>query len=1113
MHGNSIIGIIRESRSKWERRCPLSPLDVKYLIREHGMRIIIQPSSRRVYPDLAFAEAGAEISDDLSQCGTILAVKEVQIPALLPDRTYLFFSHTIKAQQKNMELLDSLIQKRIRMIDYETITEDGSRGGTRLVAFGKFAGIAGVVGLLRGLGERLLSLGFSTPFLHVGSMYSYANVASAFAAVKACGDAIAEFGLPAEICPLTVVVTGNGKVASGAMEVWSLLPHEIVDPFSLRELVSSNVQTKTRKIFLTTATAEHMVRRMTEASPNSPFCASSPSTSPRSSPSSSTFSLDVTSLNPSTLHIPDDIDVDCSSFDKQLYKAHPELFEPVFHIKIAPFASIICNCMYYENRFPKLLTVSQTRELASSHRLRLLGLTDISCDLKGSIEFLRFFTSIEKPFLVYDAENDLFHESLDYQPSGFLFHAIDHLPSECPRDASDYFGQCLRPFLPIIAKCKGGNDVSILDQLNSLPAQLSGAIICMNGQLTPNFTYISVLREAAEKIKASRGLRQVRNESFLTLRLFGHLFDTLMLNKALDVIEDKGASAQIIDFKVGRDRSAPTELRLQLFASGAGQSLESIVDHLASIALQAGVALTIDSGNLLSIDQPKAAVSPLAKPVSINPRRILILGSGFVAGPCVGYLIKRNSSDRITLCSVIPGEAKAISDQYGSRVVPILLDVEAESKKVDGGSLGEFIQKNDIVISLVPAFLHAPVARLVIARQKLMVTASYVSPEMAALDDDAKKAGVIILNECGLDPGIDHMCVCRLVDGIHSRGGIVTSFISSCGGLPAPEVADNPLGYKWSWSPRGALLAMMNGAHFREDSNEITVSPGTLLTTASPFRLSSSAALALESLPNRDALLYISKYRLDSENTLGKLLTMKRNTLRYAGFSKRMEILSNLGLLSTEPRDFASSTFLNKRLTLRLFLTSLISVTSPETLLESDSTSSTRIIVSILLKNYGTKLSLAEADDFIQWLGLERDITLVPGPGLNTFIPLDTIAGFLANHPGMLLHEGERDLAVMQHEIRAEFPDGTVELHSSALLEFGTILENDSSGKKTVVTAMSRTVGITAATAASLLLERGLEISHGGVYTPTTPNFYIPILTMLEQEGIAAKESVKVRLS
>jgi len=1109
MHGNSIIGIVRESKSKWERRCPLSPLDVKYLIQEHGLRIIIQPSSRRVYPDLAFAEAGAEISDDLSQCGTILAVKEVQIPALLPDRTYLFFSHTIKAQQKNMDLLDSLIQKRIRMIDYETITEDGSRGGARLVAFGRFAGIAGVVGLLRGLGERLLSLGHSTPLLHVGSMYSYANVASAFAAVKACGDAIAEFGLPAEICPLTVVITGKGKVASGAMEVWSLLPHEIVDPFSLRELVSSNDQTKTRKIFLTTATAEHMVRKMTEASPNSPLCA----TSPR--PSSSTFSLDVT-LSPSTLHIPDDVDVNRSSFDKQLYKAHPELFEPVFHIKIAPFASIICNCMYWEDRFPKLLTITQTRELASSRRLRLLGITDISCDLKGSIEFLRVFTSIEKPFLVYDAENDLFHESLDYQPGGFLFHAIDHLPSECPRDASDYFGQCLRPFLPVIAKCKGGNEVSIYDQLNSLPVQLSGAIICMNGQLSPNFTYISVLREAAEKIRASRGLRQSRNESFLTLRFFGHLFDTLMLNKALDVIEDKGASAQIIDFKVGRDRSAPTELRLQLFPSGSGQSLESIVDHLTSIALQAGVVLTIDSGNLLSTDQPKAAVSPLEKPVSVNPRRILILGSGYVSGSCVEYLMKRNSSNRITLCSVIPGEAKAISDQYGSRVVPILLDVEAESKKVDGGSLGDLIQKNDIVISLVPAFLHAPVARLVIKNQKLMVTASYVSPEMAALDDDAKKAGVIILNECGLDPGIDHMCVCRLVDNIHSRGGIVTSFISSCGGLPAPEAANNPLGYKWSWSPRGALLAMTNGAHFREDSNEITVSPGTLLATASPFRLSSSAALALESLPNRDALLYISKYRLDSENTLGKLLTMKRNTLRYTGFSKRMEVLSNLGLLSTEPRDVTSSTFFNKRLTLRLFLTSLISVPSPqllETLLESDSTSSTRIIVSILVRNYGTKLSLAEADDFIQWLGLERDITLVPGPLPNTFIPLDTIARFLANHPGMLLHEGERDLAVMQHDIRAEFPDGTVELHSSALLEFGTILENAASGKKTVVTAMSRTVGITAATAAALLLERGLEISQGGVYTPTTPNFYVPILTMLEQEGIAAKESVKARSS
>jgi alpha-aminoadipic semialdehyde synthase len=381
LSGNAILGITRETKSKWERRCPLSPTDVQYLIKEHGLRILIQPSSRRVYPDISFSEAGAEINEDLSSCGTILAVKEVPLSFLLSDRTYLFFSHTIKAQHSNMALLDSLVEKRIRLIDYETITEDGSRGGTRLVAFGRFAGIAGVVGFLRGLGERLLGLGYSTPFLHIGSMYSYSDVASAFDAVKKCGEAIKKFGLPPAICPLTIVITGNGKVAQGAIEVWKLLPHVFVDdPFSLKDIVTTKKETL-NMVYLTIATAEHMVRKNEGCNKQqlSPISPSSPSTSPLFPP---------LSLN-SPASIPDDIDVDCSLFDKKLYKAHPELFEPIFHIKVVPFASVICNCMYWENKFPRLLTINQTKTLAASHRLRLLGVTDISCD----------FTHISHPLM------------------------------------------------------------------------------------------------------------------------------------------------------------------------------------------------------------------------------------------------------------------------------------------------------------------------------------------------------------------------------------------------------------------------------------------------------------------------------------------------------------------------------------------------------------------------------------------------------------------------------------------------------------------------------------------------------------------------------------------
>jgi hypothetical protein len=155
---------------------------------------------------------------------------------------------------------------------------------------------------------------------------------------------------------------------------------------------------------------------------------------------------------------------------------------------------------------------------------------------------------------------------------------------------------------------------------------------------------------------------------------------------------------------------------------------------------------------------------------------------------------------------------------------------------------------------------HARVAQLAIAAGRSMVTASYVAPEMAALDAAARAAGVTILNECGLDPGIDHMTVARLVARVRARGGAVTSFASVCGGLPAPEAAGNPLGYKWSWSPRGALAAALNGATHLEKGALVSVAPGRLLAAAAPLALRATPAFALECLPNRDSMPYADAY-------------------------------------------------------------------------------------------------------------------------------------------------------------------------------------------------------------------------------------------------------------
>jgi len=150
---------------------------------KQGLKVVVQPCTRRVFTDVEYLDAGAEIKEDLSECSTILAVKEVPPELLLPGRTWCFFSHTIKAQPSGMPLLDAALQKKVRLLDYECITGTGARGGPRLVAFGAFAGYAGAIDFLRGLGERFLSLGYSTPLLHIGSAFMYPTLEEAKRAV------------------------------------------------------------------------------------------------------------------------------------------------------------------------------------------------------------------------------------------------------------------------------------------------------------------------------------------------------------------------------------------------------------------------------------------------------------------------------------------------------------------------------------------------------------------------------------------------------------------------------------------------------------------------------------------------------------------------------------------------------------------------------------------------------------------------------------------------------------------------------------------------------------------------------------------------------------------
>lgn len=200
-----------------------------------------------------------------------------------------------------------------------------------------------------------------------------------------------------------------------------------------------------------------------------------------------------------------------------------------------------------------------------------------------------------------------------------------------------------------------------------------------------------------------------------------------------------------------------------------------------------------------------------------------------------------------------------------------MLDVHESPDRLD-----DLIKSHNIVISLLPWTLHPEVAKRCIANKTDMVTASYCTPQMQALHKEAESAGITVVNEVGLDPGIDHLLAMECFDDVHTGGGKVESFISYCGGLPAPENSDNPLGYKFSWSPRGALMNMLSGAKYLGKGKAVTIDPNGGLLDASES-MDFLPGFSLEGYPNRDSTVYGELYGIREAHTL------LRGTLRYKG--------------------------------------------------------------------------------------------------------------------------------------------------------------------------------------------------------------------------------------
>lgn len=269
-------------------------------------------------------------------------------------------------------------------------------------------------------------------------------------------------------------------------------------------------------------------------------------------------------------------------------------------------------------------------------------------------------------------------------------------------------------------------------------------------------------------------------------------------------------------------------------------------------------------------------------------KHVLVLGAGMVSAPVIEYLY-RDENITINVCSHLKEESDRLANKYPG-VKSTYLNVTENPDH-----LAELCKESDVVISLLPYVLHGIVAEHCIAVKTHLVTASYITDHVRTLHDDAQKAGVTILNEVGLDPGIDHFLALECIKDVHHKGGEIESLISYCGGLPAPENSNNSLRYKFSWSPRAALANTLSSAKYLSRGQIVEILGGGDLMSA-PKDLDFLPGFALEGFPNRDSTKYGELYGLGSN-----VNTLLRGTIRYKGFSECIRAMQLLGLIDTEP--------------------------------------------------------------------------------------------------------------------------------------------------------------------------------------------------------------------
>ena len=430
MRKSLCIGILRESR-ELERRSPLTPRDVKWLT-QRGIHVEIESSPARIFKDEEYKASGAKVVHRFKKARLLLGIKGQRIEDLYPNKVYMTFSHTAKGQPSNLPLLRACMEKHITLVDYEKITD---LHGRRLVYFGRFAGICGLVDSFHYFGEKLEWERKKTPFSFIRPAHGYTSLKQVKSAMLKLNEKIRNGGFDGNLSPFVIGITGHGNVARGVHEVLNLLNPIEIHPRDMHRFTGHQKGSR-NKVYKINFLREEK------------FCAKNK-----------------------------------KGFYIEEYMKYPEKFESNMG-RYLPYLNMLIHASYWDRHFPRLVTKKMVKKLSRKKVFRLKFIGDISCDINGAIELTYKTTTQDDPTFTYDPKTGNFADG--YKSRGISILAVDNLPSELPKDASREFSGVIRDYVYQIA-VHGASDIT---HHAAIPAEIRRAVIVQGGKLIKAFRYL-----------------------------------------------------------------------------------------------------------------------------------------------------------------------------------------------------------------------------------------------------------------------------------------------------------------------------------------------------------------------------------------------------------------------------------------------------------------------------------------------------------------------------------------------------------------------------------------------------------------------------------------------